>query len=166
MLEAWIVFGGASASKAEHMQDSWRAICELDQDCLPTEAELDRNAVMDWAEYEKDFVGDPAVEGGADIVAALVPPDHAAGDLLLGEPHPDVPEAVHKTMLEMARSGLLSVTTRKQRDRQKKNGKYRVPPGNLDQALLYNYIGPNLPAPTGYVWRCKGTTWCLFMRGG
>ena len=85
----------------------------------------------------------------------------------LGKRSPEVPEAVHAHLQEMANAGTLHPTTLQQRQRNRGTigSEYGVPP-ELSEARRFGYISPNLPAPAGLIWRHRGGKWILLPRGG
>eukprot|EP00971_Amphidinium_carterae_P136415 2702965-Amphidinium_carterae.1 len=87
---------------------------------------------------------------------------------LLGAAAPGVPAEVHREMERLAAMGALPITSPDQRARQKfsKGSAYAVPQ-MYKQARDYKYLTPNLPPPTGLVWRCRGQNeWILCHKGG
>ena len=87
---------------------------------------------------------------------------------VLGEKDPTVPDEVHERMCALALQGIIPKTSLPQRQRSKKciGSQYAVPQF-LSEARDYNYISPNLEAPTGFRWAPKGnSTWVLEARGG
>ena len=78
------------------------------------------------------------------------------------------PLEVHVRMEGLAAMNAIPVTSLEQRKRNHRvpNTDYGVPQW-LAEALRYGYVGPNLRAPAGYVW--KATTaneWQLHVKGG
>lgn len=65
------------------------------------------------------------------------------------------------------RSGALPPTIAEQRERNRptRGSRYFVP-AKLDLAFQLGIISPNLPAPLGMDWQCRGGTWMLTLRGG
>ena len=68
----------------------------------------------------------------------------------------------------MAREGKIPVSTLKQRRRQKgTSGSCYGVEASLRDALKFGYIGPNLPAPLGRIWRSDGGgVWRLGLMAG
>ena len=88
------------------------------------------------------------------------------------ESFPQAPEEpsnspVLRELLAMMQQGKLPTTTSEQRQRQKlfSGTRYRVPSG-LKEALRHGFVNPNLPPPTGLVWRKIANGWCLMPAGG
>ena len=99
--------------------------------------------------------------GAGDKAAGL--PKHALGARLS-----HVPANVHERMRALAARGAIPTSTPEQRKRsggRRPGSEYRVPDA-LKEALHWGYIGPDLPAPGGFVWRGKAGRWQLAPRGG
>jgi hypothetical protein len=90
---------------------------------------------------------------------------------VLGPRAHGVPEEVHKELEKMALAGFLPITTPEVRQRHgvgagTAGSEYGIPPVFRD-AFRHGYIGPNLPAPAGWVWRSlRGGKWKLVELGG
>ena len=81
----------------------------------------------------------------------------------------NVPMEIHLEMLRTFEQGQLPATTLAQRQRNKLStgSEYGVPGGSqLGTALRYGYLRPNLPPPSGTVWRGQGRVWKLVFQGG
>ena len=97
----------------------------------------------------------------------MAEPGLAAVLRVMGPPAPGCPDEVHSRMAELVCEGKIPPTDSATRARQKLTGgeSYRYPP-ELKEAVLYGYIGPNLPPPTGAIWKRDGQGWFLGMQGG
>ena len=96
--------------------------------------------------------------------------DSAAGPskCALGPPLPNIPEGVHDRMESLAAQGAVPMTTPEQRELSggmRAGSEYRVP-DSLLEALRWGYVGPDLPAPQGFLWRGRAGKWQLAPRGG
>ena len=157
VLKAWVLLGHSMPDRACHMDKSSRQqlLGALQDGTLFSEEELDRIL---------------AVTAESEIVAPFCENVGAkpAGRKLLGAAGAGVSKDVHKEMEALAVSGGVPVTTLSQRQRNKLSSgtKYGVPVGPLQRALQFGYIHPNLPPPTGYVWKYYGGSWMLGIRGG
>ena len=111
-----------------------------------------------------------AAGSSAGARASSQPPDTgggAADTALLGERCEGVPLEVHRRMIKLATDGCLPITSPAQRSRQRATASSGSGvPQPLLEALRYSYISPNLEAPRGLVWRCRGKAWVLCPRGG
>ena len=93
--------------------------------------------------------------------------DAVADTALLGERCEGVPLDVHRRMIQLVRDGRLPITSPAQRSRQRATaGSGYGVPQPLREALRFSYRSPNLEAPRGLVWRCRGKVWVLCPRGG
>ena len=86
---------------------------------------------------------------------------------LLGTANDGVPAELHQEMQRLAQAGVIPITTPDQRARNRGSGgtEYGVPAAFAD-ARRFSYVHPNLPPPTGYHWRCRGSEWTLCVKGG
>ena len=85
---------------------------------------------------------------------------------LLGQRDEDVPESVHTEMERMAREGIIPVSNLTQRQRCRKSTSTIAVPLPLMTARNFGYLHPNLPAPSGHVWRFVANGWFMGLRGG
>ena len=163
LLKAWIMFGCASVSQGSHRGDAWKTIKKCaDDGFLPSEQELEDCRIGEWSPH----IGAAALALPA--VPAVPDEPRGAGDrTILGEALGDVPAEVHESMVDLALSGSIGVTSTEQRRRQRlsKGCSYGTPPELID-GLNHGYLRPNLPPPRGLVWRCRGKDWVLAPRGG
>ena len=157
LLKAWVVFGVGCESSVSHHK-SFSMILAMGED-LPSTNQLDLLAPHDWPELDWPVPEDiTSVDDGADA------PRKRRKKVVQV---PDAPEHIHAVAVGMWESGELSVTSPEQRRR---NG--RLPgisygtPTRYTELLKWGYIGPNLPAPSGYYWRCRPGEWVLCARGG
>ena len=165
MLMAWIVFGSTVPDRSTHMGQCWKLIVQMKQEAgLPSVQELEACAPGTWQDVEH-------IEEANDHPQPLPTPLALRGRCvrpLLGEPLADVPQAVHQAMEHLAGQGFLPITTPAQRRRARftPGSTYGVP-DFLADARRYAYVHPNLPPPSGYIWRLRaGPTWVLCKRGG
>ena len=166
MLKSWLVFGASVPTREKHMGDVWKNILVMrDETGLPDEATLDAACVDSWDDYNSV----KEASASSKPKAASVPPNRGAtSSSSLGAAGKGVPPQVHAHMQDLANRGALPITTTQQRERQRftSGSEYGVPHFYAD-ARRWGYIGPNLPAPEGYIWRCGGhCQWVLCVRGG
>ena len=130
-------------------------------DALPSEADLDAMRPLDWPELHwPTSIDITSVDAGTDA------PRKRRKSVAVVDVG-DAPESVHAVAVAMWESGELQVTSAEQRRR---NG--RLPginygtPSRYTELLQWGFIGPNLPPPTGYRWRCRPGEWSLLSLGG
>ena len=157
LLKAWVVFGEGCKSSVDHHK-SFSMILGMGAD-LPSTDQLDALAPCDWPEL--DWPVSEATTRVDDDADAPRKRRKKAVQV------PDAPEHVHAVAVGMWESGELKPTTLEQRRR---NG--RLPgisygtPTRYTELLKWGYIGPNLPPPSGFHWRCQPGQWVLCERGG
>ena len=174
LLKAWIVLGRDTGSRGDH-RGTWPLIMSL-QDGLPDDISLESMAPRDWVSSQISS----STEG---MQRSNVEPSSKRGK------HRPSKRAVPPEVLAEAEamwlSGELPKTTRVQWERSggmNSGLDYVNPPRyTLLLRLLFSHpptqkkeniverhgiIGPNLPAPTGYVWRAAPGRWILASQGG
>lgn len=154
ILKSWVLLGAADADRRAHMSPAWKpTLLDLyKNDCLLNEDMIDAMAVTDWT---------AAIISPVPCAAPPVGP--AEG--LLGEPMAGISAASHARMEKLAADGHIPITSTEQRRR---HGRLHgsIVPEALREAVRLGYLHPNLPAPQGMQWECRGGVWGLALRGG
>jgi hypothetical protein len=141
-------------------EDRWPRFCEA-----AAAYRLEANAAStDEPAPEQPDDGDGDATGHFPVESEAGNP----GGPLLGPAVEGVPRDVHEAMENLASQGVIPVTTHDQRAQLRFTpGSWYGVPAFLSDARKHGYIGPNLPPPAGFTWKCANKNeWSLCPRGG
>ena len=155
LLKAWIIFGAEITTSKDDHHNTWSEVKSLKE--LPSDADLDAMAPMDWIDYSSDV----ALE---DSCCGDVGPSRRVGKKVpIDDTPPDLQAAAEALMV----SGELPRTTPAQRARNRMCAgiNYRTPE-RYTRLFRFGFLGPNLPPPENFRWHCRCGVWLLLPRGG
>eukprot|EP00439_Symbiodinium_sp_Y106_P083526 s563_g23.t1 len=170
---------GFHPRKVAHLYEKYTALYEEAADLVETHQDFWQSGMTEhYVFVAKESFGAAVPENFSSLDSgkpALVdlhfpdPFNPPAGEQpeLLGTANDGVPAEVHQRMQRLAQAGVIPITTPDQRARIRGSGgtEYGVPAA-FANARRFSYVHPNLPPPTGYHWRCRGSEWTLCVKGG
>lgn len=148
------------------MFDSWKRIKAMSVKELPDNMEMERQAPYTW---DADVVapGGRSEASSSGIYGVGRKQQAKAKAKAVDDPEKGGMYNTHEACMRLMSEGALPKTTKSQRQRQcRASGSGHAVPEAFRWALQHGYISPNLPAPDGFIWRCRASTWKLSRLGG